>query len=988
MDPNATSQYWTSAPIEFEQCDLNQELASQCNVQYTASQEQCDGKLSFNSLLNHFFPNEIFESVMNYFILPEKFDVTRFHINTCNGNLEFFSEAREDIDLIPNRLRVSDATLSLTIMYKVQSIYYAIISFEMNGFVHIENRRLEIVAVKSFGNDPLSITIKVNQISAKDFCKLFSVLEFTSPNPPPSVEELKAVSLSNAVIEGTYNIEGCFEFVLTGKPDTSDVFQQSQVYLIIQKPCNEQVSAAMSVYFASSASFHHLLSGILGKDVALRIPFLWFQKLNLALQSSTAGIAKIKNENFNRVFRFFVTRGMAVNTGLTISIEFPMQEYTRQVAPDIPAMSVPIKALFIARIFGAKINIVFETDLEMSLGYSLLMFMSKAKATSMATTLQRIDTPVKVNRMEVLLTKRLVIVYITVTSSFSMVHGLVPVKDFQMQLQKSIKYGWQIIGQGTGDISSTLFKTKIKKEQNNTYKFVGKTEQISSYALVESFAKDSGIMEIFNSFSFLKFEIRDVLVSSRVASKLGFRIVGKPLIFNYDVTQYCEGFVYNNTRNRPGFALGIIVKRIKFDDLLVKMYGPREQRATWLRNVDCGILISNDNENENSKNISFAFIELNEFTLKRGISIILRVYIPQNCEGDGLCMLLQGSEGIKASKGILFKGDVTTSSGLTLEWQVSSFRLSQNVELKDVVFRISGKKKISMVMLGRIEVQGLSVTGSIASDVTGGVLVEMSMDAIMHKPFGVKAVAFGEMMYKSTMSTDSTVSTFDLQGKMFLGTVHLDQRIITEASLSMNIVDAKQSFFYSKISPFDLTTFLEAFGFDSKISTILQQTQFIEPTIASYSNNPLGTTLQDMNLEIQNRLTIQGLIFVLGVYGEYTIFIQTQEDPTVEMVIRLPKLEFAKGMVKMYAATFMQTSLLYSGPHLIAEITKTSVTMRLQGMVKTLGVSANVNMSVTDAGFNFQLSGSILGVFNADVNATAAFANPKDANFRVNISYL
>ncbi len=487
--------------------------------------DQCSGKLSFNSLLVHFFPNDIFSNVMNFFIIPEKFDVTRFYVNTCKGHLEFFAVAREDIDLIPNRLRVSDATLSLKVMYRVESLYYAIIAFEMNGFVYIENRKLELLAVKSYGNEPLRITIKVGQISPKDFCKLFSVLEFTSQDLPSAVEELKSVSLSNTAIEGTYNIEGCFEFVLRGKPDTSDVFQQSEVFVVIKKPCSERVVAGLLAYFPS-ASFQQVLTGIISRNLQYKTPILWFGKLPIALHSSMSGIPKLKSETFNKVFRFFATRGMAINMGLTLNVEFPMQEYIKQVAPSIPDTSIPIKFLFRAQIYSKRINIIFETELGLSLDKSLLVFMSKTKAASMMATFKRIDAPVRIARMELKLSTQLLTVYINVLRSFSMVQGLVPVTGFEIKLQKSLAKGWQVVGQGSGEISNTLFETKIKHEdKGGFYKFLGKTERISSYALIQSFTKDTGFLEIFSNFKFLKFELHNVFISSKVGASLAFRFV-------------------------------------------------------------------------------------------------------------------------------------------------------------------------------------------------------------------------------------------------------------------------------------------------------------------------------------------------------------------------------------------------------------------------------------------------------------------------------
>ena len=145
-----------------------------------------------------------------------------------------------------------------------------------------------------------------------------------------------------------------------------------------------------------------------------------------------------------------------------------------------------------------------------------------------------------------------------------------------------------------------------------------------------------------------------------------------------------------------------------------------------------------------------------------------------------------------------------------------------------------------------------------------------------------------------------------------------------------------------------------------------------------------GITLEHLNLHIQNQFTIQGVMSLLGFYGEYTICILSQ---SITIKVDLSKIYFAQGLVKMYKSTDEEGSRKYDGPLFYAELSTTDTRMTLQGLVKLLGVSSNVNMSISDGGYNFNFSGSILGVFDADVTARSAFGNPSETAFTVSGKY-
>lgn len=88
---------------------------------------------------------------------------------------------------------------------------------------------------------------------------------------------------------------------------------------------------------------------------------------------------------------------------------------------------------------------------------------------------------------------------------------------------------------------------------------------------------------------------------------------------------------------------------------------------------------------------------------------MLRIYFPSSCGGDGLCNLFKASLGSKADAGILLKGELKQTL-ITCEWNTSVIRLSNNLELNDVIFSITGGQKISFLLLASLKILLYDIT--------------------------------------------------------------------------------------------------------------------------------------------------------------------------------------------------------------------------------------------------------------------------------------
>ena len=415
-------------------------------------------------------------------------------------------------------------------MYRLHSLYYAAMSIEMDGFVHMGSKKVAITCSKGLSDLPINITIDEKQVSTSEFAELFLVNDFTALDLPPAVEELKTLTLHSVSIQGYYFIDGYFEFFLKGKPDTSTVFIRSLLYMVIQKHNNDRIIAGVTALF-SSVSFQEILSGVIGKDIFYKIPILWYGKLNIALQTSANGILKVKDEAFNRDFRFFVTRGMAIAKGLSISVEFPFQEYANAVSTSIKEKNLPLRFLFTGKISQKKIVILFNTELIITLKSSFLILMSQSEASILARAFMDQQALCTVTKMDLIFTTSEITVYLTFQRSMSIVQGLPQISQFQISLKKTLKEKWKISGHGHGQIAGIEFETAMENNGGNSYSLLAKAETLSSSSLVENFAKDTGLVEIVKKLEFFNFEISKVFAKSRMNAELNFRYVSKTTVY-------------------------------------------------------------------------------------------------------------------------------------------------------------------------------------------------------------------------------------------------------------------------------------------------------------------------------------------------------------------------------------------------------------------------------------------------------------------------
>ena len=139
-------------------------------------------------------------------------------------------------------------------------------------------------------------------------------------------------------------------------------------------------------------------------------------------------------------------------------------------------------------------------------------------------------------------------------------------------------------------------------------------------------------------------------------------------------------------------------------------------------------------------------------------------------------------------------------------------------------------------------------------------------------------------------------------------------------------------------------------------------------------------TIEDLQLKIENKLTIRGIVSILGYLGKFAFSLAPRR---LQLEIHLPKLHFSGGLVKIVSSCDCSYIQKFDGPTVVADLTSKKVKMTMNGVVKCLGMSKAVNITINDSGYEFKISGSLYGVFESEFKVTSAYGKPSEMSFMV-----
>ena len=121
----------------------------------------------------------------------------------------------------------------------------------------------------------------------------------------------------------------------------------------------------------------------------------------------------------------------------------------------------------------------------------------------------------------------------------------------------------------------------------------------------------------------------------------------------------------------------------------------------------------------------------------------------------------------------------------------------------------------------------------------------------------------------------------------------------------------------------------------------------------------------------------------MSIFGYLGKFVFSLVPLSLRLEINLPKLYFSENLVKIISSCDCSNIQKFDGPIIIANFMANRVDITMNGIVKCLGMSKEVNITMDESGYEFNISGSLFGVFESDFTLTAAYGKPSEISFMV-----
>ena len=494
-------------------------MEGDCKYTLTPSPDTCGGTIPFASILNHFLPKNDLGEKSKTFVLPDKFDLKFLEIDKCKTTINFKTQAREKLDLIPGKLSIGGASLSLIINYKTGAVDWDLLELDIAGSVTFADKKLPITVKKKTKQSAVTFSFKTDQVTIPSIVGKFSSKNEVAPpgTDKEVVGKVTGVVIKNPTLSGIYDPKGFYEMVVSGEPQ-GKVFQSSSFFIIVQKAEDSDVKVAVAAKL-NMFSPATLLSELTSKDLT-KIPLLKELVLNFAFAIANDDFAAIKDDKLAKEIGGFIKGEKTIQKGARLYFDVPIKETFKKLAPDLKVDDFP-PSLFMKVTIGSEgIKFKFPDEWKTDL-LKILKGLAPKLKDYLPKWLQS-DGPPLITINDFSFDYKTLAFNIDAMAKGPFNLGKI-LSLYNVSLKVSHKgedspYEFSFTSSQTL-FGETMLTTKLSKSGADKYEFVGSISMIRTGQLVKALGVKFLSEETLKKLSFLDFGMCDVKLTARFGSQ-------------------------------------------------------------------------------------------------------------------------------------------------------------------------------------------------------------------------------------------------------------------------------------------------------------------------------------------------------------------------------------------------------------------------------------------------------------------------------------
>eukprot|EP00794_Sanderia_malayensis_P007160 gene7160-7967_t len=988
----------TGVEFKIGECKMKLTISDKCKLTLQPTTDTCNGKIPLGSILDHFLPKNNISEKSNTFILPDKFDLKLVEVDKCKSTLTLKTEAREKLDLIPDKLSLEGVALDLMINYKTGAVDWELLNLDIAGTLTIAGQNITVSLKKKVQETDIKFSFKIDKLTIPDFLKIFSKKPVAPPKSDTAVvEKVTALSIKNPTVSGVYDPKGFYEVVLSGEPQ-GDTYKGGNFFAVVQKPEDDDVKLALLVKI-NLFSPAKLLTSLTGKDL-MKIPLLKDITLNFALEISNKDFVAIKNEELAKAVSQFASGDKTISKGTKLKMDIPVKEVFKQMAPDLKTDDLPatlfLKVIIDANGLQFKFPDTWKTD---------LLKMLKAFAPKLKEFLPKwlnSDGPPMVTVKDFSFDYKTMAFTIDVFAPGPLKLGSI-LSLYNVSLMvthKDENSPWEFSFSSIQTLfEEVTLKTKLSKKGENKYEFEGSISMISTGQLMKALGTKFISEETLKKIEFLNFGVKDVKIKAKFGDTFYLNVAGTAILFDWDGIEV-DGITYID-KGTSVMALGIVINKIRLDEIVDKLFKKKLAGITWLAELKVAIVMSSTDAAPDKKDLKFSNPGLKDVPIKKGVLFRGEFKIPKDCKGDQICEISKNvTKNEKTERAFVIEGEVTPAGFQLRASYNGNWKIGENAVIPAVslVIKVGSETKIYFEIKLNVINPKLEFQGTIGIGGAGSLELSAKMIGIYENAFGIKYLSFGNLAISIGIMPGNPMPALNLEGELRLGVskslpppapgsqlsrkgqVEAGNQIVAQAAMGIDPIKPQDTYFYAKINKFTLDAISKAFDLNIKLPKVLMESGFPEAVMVSFTASPGGKELNVLKTKIENGFRLQGKIRILGYDLYLDCAIAYAPKPKFKLQVELSPIKIAGGLIALQRSKNEPEK----GPMFLGQISAAGVKIKIKAFVTVLGISVGANIDISDDGYEFSISGNLFDLVRADVTITSTYADIKTASFEVN----